>query len=150
MLPRTVSRTALALTALLLGCRSGEPARDIATDSAPSCDTAAGGASVVTVTATDFAFEAPAEVPAGLTTFQLVNRGPSLHHIQLVKLEEGKTADDFMAALKAGGPPPRWVSWAGGPNPPEAGGTTSATVALEPGNYAMLFASFPPRTESPT
>ena len=122
MRPCRVARISLAAAAAVLtACRS-----------APS------GANVVTVTAADFAFNAPVEIPAGLTTFRLVNNGPSLHHLQLIKLEDGKTADDFVAALKAGGPPPRWASLAGGPNPPEPGSTTSATVALEPGSYAMI------------
>ncbi|HEY9506680.1 MAG TPA: hypothetical protein VIQ27_11950, partial [Gemmatimonadales bacterium] len=94
--------------------------------------------SAVTVIASDYSFDAPAEVPAGLTTFKLVNRGPSIHHVQLVKLNEGKTMDDFMAALKAGGPPPKWATMEGGPNPPEIGDTSTTVVALEPGNYAML------------
>jgi hypothetical protein len=119
MRTRIISGAATATAALLLaGCHSG--------------------ANVVTVTAKDYSFEAPTEIPAGPTTFKLVNRGPSLHHIQLVKLDEGKTADDFVAALKAGGPPPRWASMAGGPNPPEPGSTTTTTVLLEPGNYAMI------------
>jgi chitodextrinase len=42
-----------------------------------------------------------------------VNKGPSIHHVQLVKLEHGKTADDFIAALKAGGPPPHWATGSG-------------------------------------
>jgi hypothetical protein len=95
-------------------------------------------ANVVTVVASDYAFHAPARIPAGLTTFRLTNKGPSLHHIQLVKLEEGKTVDDFLAALKAGGPPPTWASMAGGPNPPEPGHVAVASVALEPGNYAIV------------
>ena len=44
--------------------------------------------------------------------------------------------DDFMAALNAGGPPPRWATMADGPNPPEVRDTTSATLSLEPGSYA--------------
>ncbi|HEY8106327.1 MAG TPA: hypothetical protein VIE46_09480 [Gemmatimonadales bacterium] len=124
-----VFRSALALTiAALAACRAGEPAKDAA----------AGGTNEVTVTARDYAFDAPATVPAGLTTFHLVNKGPSLHHLQLIKLDEGKTGDDYVAALKAGGPPPPWASLAGGPNPPEPGSTTTATVSLEPGDYAIV------------
>lgn len=116
------ARAGLAAAVLMLGaCRSAPP-----------------GPNVVTVTAHDFAFEAPAEIPAGLTTFRLVNDGPSIHHIQLVKLEDGKTADDFIAALKTGGPPPQWASLQGGPNPPNVGSSTSATVDLQPGSYAMI------------
>jgi uncharacterized cupredoxin-like copper-binding protein len=46
--------------------------------------------------------------------------------------------DDFAAALKAGGPPPKWVTMEGGPNPAELGDTATTSVALEPGTYAML------------
>src|SRR5678809_578427 len=68
-----------------------------------SGDAGASGPNIVTVTATDFSFDAPAEIPAGLTTFRLVNRGPSLHHIQLIKLEEGKTVEDLLGAFKTPG-----------------------------------------------
>jgi uncharacterized cupredoxin-like copper-binding protein len=123
----------------LASCRSDKPpAADAgATDSAPAA-VASAAPSAVTVIASDYSFDAPAEVPAGLTTFKLVNRGPSIHHVQLVKLNEGKTFDDFTAALKAGGPPPKWITMEGGPNPPEIGDTSTTMVALEPGNYAML------------
>jgi uncharacterized cupredoxin-like copper-binding protein len=93
---------------------------------------------VVTITTSDFTFEAPREVPAGLTTFKLVNQGKELHHLQLVRLGEGKTVDDFMAALKAGGPPPAWATMAGGPNPPDPAGRSTATLPLEAGNYVMV------------
>jgi hypothetical protein len=114
----------------LAACQSSKTAHDT-----PS---AAATPNVITVTATDFLFDAPAETPAGPTTIRLVNNGPSIHHVQLLKLEEGKTPDDFIAALKAGGPPPQWAVVAGGPNPPEVGSSTSATVMLDPGNYAIV------------
>jgi hypothetical protein len=126
-----VPRGAMAAAAIVLAaCRSSEAAHTPPTSSAD--------VNVVTVTASDYHFEAPPETPAGLTTFRLVNRGPSLHHVQLIKLDQGKTTDDFLAALKAGGPPPQWATPAGGPNPPEPGSTASATVLLEPGNYALI------------
>src|ERR1051325_7992644 len=43
----------------------------------------------------DFAFEAPDTITAGLTTFHLVNDGPNLHHVQLVRLDSAKTAADL-------------------------------------------------------
>lgn len=95
-------------------------------------------AAVVTVTARDFAFDAPSSVSAGLTTFRLVNHGPSPHHVQLLRLEEGKTMADFLAALKAGGPPPRWALPAGGPNPPNPGGASAVTLDLAAGNYLIV------------
>jgi hypothetical protein len=141
MLLRHAPAAAVALSALALAaCRTEKPASDAAASDSTSASAVASPASLsfVTITASDFKFEAPAEIPAGYATFRLVNKGPSIHHVQLVKLEDGKTADDFMAALKAGGPPPRWATMAGGPNPPEVGDTASATISLQPGSYAMV------------
>jgi uncharacterized cupredoxin-like copper-binding protein len=134
-----IHRAPLAMLAglALVSCRSDRPPA-AAADTPDTAAVAAAPASAVTIVSTNYSFDAPAELPAGLTTFHLVNRGPAVHHVQLVKLEEGKTFDDFMAALKAGGPPPKWISMEGGPNPSEVGDTSSTTVRLEPGNYAMV------------
>ena len=137
-----IHRVPLAMLAglAIASCRSDKsPAAEAgAADATPASTATAAAPSTVTVIATDYRFDGPAELPAGLTTFQLVNRGPAIHHLQLVRLGEGKTFDDFMAALKAGGPPPKWASMEGGPNPSELGDTSRTTVRLEPGNYAML------------
>jgi len=126
MFARTLSRVSLVAAAIALAsCRSDKPAD------------AAGGANVVTVTASDYTFDAPAEIPAGLTAIRLVNKGPSLHHIQLMKFEEGKTLNDFLAAMK-GEAFPAWARVAGGPAPPEVGSTTTSIETLEPGNYALI------------
>jgi len=125
----------------------------LAACTAKESDTAAGGEAdstappaaapatpnVVTVTARDFAFDAPAEIPAGMTTLHLVNNGPDVHHIQLVKLEQGKTMDELVKSLKPEKPMPDWAVQMGGPNTPRPGGGISdGTMQLEPGNYAMI------------
>jgi hypothetical protein len=140
MLARALSLVPLTATAIILaGCRSADRS---ASSGAPQTDAtvppAAEGPAVLAVMARDFVFEAPAQVPAGMTTIRLLNHGPSLHHVQLFKLEDGKTVDDFMTALKSPGPLPQWVRAAGGPNPPEPGSATSITEVLEPGNYVMV------------
>ena len=140
---RTAAGVATVMASLaLVSCRDSASRAAAAPDSAAASAAApaasAAPAGVVTVTAKDFAFDAPAEIPAGLTTFRLVNEGPSLHHIQLIRLESGKTADDYVASLKAGGPPAPWAIPAGGPNPPEPGSSSTATVPLTPGNYVMV------------
>ena len=84
-------------------------------------------------------FSGPASVPAGWTELSLTNASDGIHHLQLVKLVDGKTAADLLAALQADGE--NWPSWAvpaGGPNAPDPGATTTAVVNLEEGNYAVL------------
>lgn len=99
---------------------------------------------VVTAVAHDFAFDLPSSIPAGLTTFRLINRGKQEHHLTIVRLEQGKTASDGLAALiKAGhGPRPAWIYPVGGPNAVSPGGESRATFVLEPGNY-MAFCEVP-------
>lgn len=142
MSARQVPLVMLAVAAIALAsCRSDKPSDDVSTSSATppgeGQPDAAGGPNVMTVIASDYSFDAPAEIPAGLTAIRLVNKGPSLHHIQLMKLEDGKTVEDFLAALK-GEHPPTWATPAGGPAPPEIGDTTTSIEALEPGSYALI------------
>lgn len=107
-------------------------------------------ANVVTVVATDFALELPSSIPAGLTTFRLLNRGSQMHHLSVMRLDSGKTASDGLAALaKAGhGVRPSWMHPVGGPNAPVPGGESRATLVLEPGNY-MAFCEIPGPTTMP-
>ena len=95
-------------------------------------------ARVVTVTGKDFKFDAPDEIPAGLTEFRFLNKGPSIHHMQILRLTNGKTFGDLSAALKRQGPPPKWMKEVGGPNAPAPGTESNATLMLEPGNYAII------------
>ena len=102
---------------------------------------------VVTVHAKDFAFDAPKTIPAGMTSFKLVNDGKNLHHLQILKLEQCKTFADLQAALK--NPcQPAWLVSVGGPNAAVPGSTIEATLNLEPGNYVI--ACFIPSPGDPT
>ena len=92
---------------------------------------------VVTVHAKDFAFDIPKSIPAGPTTFRLVNDGKESHHLSIIKLEQGKTAADFGEAMK-GGPPPEWAVAVGGPNAAVPGQTIAATIDMAPGNYVVV------------
>src|SRR5437870_8919628 len=121
-------RLALASAACAVAC--GRPAPRAA------------GPSLITITATDYAFGVPDTLPAGLTTFRLVNQGKELHHANLVRLGEGKTVADFQAGLAAAmknhTPPPTWMGFAGGPNAVTLGDTGVATQTLEPGSYVFV------------
>jgi hypothetical protein len=127
-----------AAVAILGACNQRDADQAASTDSA--ADPHAGHAmpNVVTVVANDFAFEAPTEVPAGLTRFVLKGQGKEIHHATIAKLEEGKTVADLMTAFKTPGPPPSWMKLVGGPNVPDPGAEANATVELTPGNYALI------------
>lgn len=105
-----------------------------------ACSVAGAQGPVVNVTASDYEFAAPDSIPAGVTTFNLVNRGPELHHVQIVRLEEGKTMADFQAAMQSHGPPPQWLTFVGGPNTgiPDGKDVVTVTVNLAPGQYVLL------------
>ena len=96
------------------------------------------GANVISVVATDYAFEMPSSMPAGLTTMRFSNKGKELHHIYLVKVDKGKKPEDVLAFFKAGGPPPKWMKPVGGPNAPAPGEETVFTSTLEAGDYVAL------------
>ncbi len=93
---------------------------------------------VVTIVASEFHFMAPASVPAGRTTFRLVNHGQQVHHVTLIRLNEGKTVADLEAAFKQPGPPPAWAVLVGGPNAANPGGQQEDVVELQAGNYAIV------------
>jgi hypothetical protein len=97
-----------------------------------------GPPAVVQVIATEYAFQMPDTLTAGATTFHLVDNGAEVHHIQIARLEQGKTVADLQE-LKPGTPPPAWFVEIGGPNTPRPGGGESwGTVDLTPGNYVAL------------
>ncbi len=96
------------------------------------------GANVISAIATDYAFEMPSSVPAGLTTIRFSNHGKELHHLSLVKVEKGKKPEDVLAYFKAGGPPPQWMKPVGGPNAPAPGDETVFSSNLEAGDYVAF------------
>lgn len=129
----------LTTAAALAGCNRADAAKGSAAAAQQPATAGAAVPHMVVVTAREFAFDAPDSIPAGLTTIRLVDAGHQLHHVQLIKLENGKTPSDLAHALQSGGPWPAWASLAGGANPPTpGGGETSTTLDIKPGNYAMI------------
>jgi uncharacterized cupredoxin-like copper-binding protein len=134
--------TLLVLAGALAGCKSERPA-DHASSAPASAPTAApaaapAGPAQITVTATDFKLDLPAQIPAGAVSLHLVNHGKELHQAQVVRLEDGKTLDDFAKAMKQNGPPPSWVKFLGGPNGIAPDQDATSTMVLTPGHYAVL------------
>jgi len=140
MLSRIAPGAAAVATLVLGGCgserRSNAPLTDAAATS-PAATVAAATPEILTVTASDYKFDAPDQIPAGMVTVRLLNRGPSPHHVQLLRLGEGKTPADFQAAMQKGQLPP-WALPAGGPNPSAVGGTSEVRLPLEAGEYMMV------------
>lgn len=93
----------------------------------------------VVFTAHDYGFNGPERIPAGVTTVQIVNRGQDLHQIQILKLQQGKTAADFRAAIAAEPDRiPTWVKFVGGPNAIPPGADAVATMPLPEGEYLLI------------
>ena len=109
--------SALAVTAAV-GCKKAPPPE-------------AAGPVNVTFTATDYAFQGPDTITAGLTSFRLINQGPSLHHLQMIRLDSGKTFDTLMARIRNPGPPPAWATFIGGPNAGAPGATAQSFLHWE-------------------
>jgi hypothetical protein len=140
MAPTTVAGIILGSVAIVT-LSTGRPGSKPAVEKATAASVVAKPvvkARVVTVTGKDFKFDAPDEIPAGLTEFRFLNKGPSIHHMQILRLTNGKTFGDLSAALKRQGPPPKWMKEVGGPNAPAPGMESNATLMLEPGNYAII------------
>jgi hypothetical protein len=61
-------------------------------------DTPAAAPSVVTITATHYAFQAPDTIAAGFTTIRLVNNSGQTHMAQFLRLEPGRTMEEYVRA----------------------------------------------------
>ncbi|HYI45136.1 MAG TPA: hypothetical protein VE174_06700 [Actinomycetota bacterium] len=91
---------------------------------------------------TEFAFEGPATIGAGETTFTLDNTGEQPHMLLMVELLEGKTLDDVNTYIEEHGTegrPPKWAKQVKLQIFAKPGKTgTDKPVNLTAGNYAML------------
>jgi hypothetical protein len=126
MLPKKLTLSTiimLAILALLVGCRGGEETAVL---------------NEVTFIAGNNSFNGPDTIPAGWTQIRLQNEGPEFYHVQLMRLEEGKTVADLTAALVENPVAPAWAKHYGGPNPPHVGESSTAVIYLEAGDYALI------------
>lgn len=91
----------------------------------------------ITIKLTDYAFGVADTIPAGHHVIKVDNDGPQMHEIVFVKLEPGKTVEDFLAwSEKLQGPPP--ASLVHGVSPMTTGQSNTVAVDLLPGDYAMV------------
>jgi uncharacterized cupredoxin-like copper-binding protein len=137
---RNTRLLSLAAVIALAGCTAKE-APQTADSTVTAMATTPAAPNVVEINASEYKFEAPDQVPAGLTMFKLNDTGKELHHATLIKLDSGKTFNDLMEGMKnmkPGTPPPGWVIPAGGPNAAAPGASSNLITVLEPGNYAIV------------
>jgi hypothetical protein len=144
---RSVGVCAAVGVALLCGCAAKDAAKNdsskVAQTGAPAAAPASRGSfdpvtHTAVIHAKDFAFDAPDSITAGWTNFHLVNDGPALHHVQIVRLDSGKAMTDLKQALSKPGVPPSWAVFIGGPNAADPTNSSDATFNLPAGNYALL------------
>jgi hypothetical protein len=126
--------SAVVLTVAVAACS------DKASDAEKASDVVAGAQPrELIVKARDYTFEAPDTIESGVTTITLQNEGPELHHVALLRFEQGKTMQDLGAAMAAGATTlPEWAVEVGGPNAPNSPATNAATLDLTPGNYYLV------------
>lgn len=130
---------AFAFTAIACTSEKAAQAAQTSTNSDSTAVAAAVAPNVMVVKTSDYAFDAPDSVRAGLTTIRLVtNAGHEMHQVGLIRLDSGKTAADLGDAMKAPGPMPKWAVEIAGVNPPAPGQTAEASVILEPGSYLLV------------
>lgn len=111
-------------------------------DETPRQNLATTAPNVVSVTATEYAFQAPDTVPTGWITFRLLNQGKEVHYGHIVQLEPGRTVremvDAYAEAIRTSGPRPKWVRRFGGPGGTAPGDSSSVTQYVEPGSYVWI------------
>lgn len=106
--------------------------------------TAAGNELVVI--ATDYAFEAPEQVDAGLVNIRLFNRGKEMHHVVVIKVDRLERIGQISDILKANKWNEEWMQALGGPEAVNPGGVSTASMVLEPGRYILACVVSSPST----
>lgn len=92
----------------------------------------------IIITANEYTYGVPAQVEAGLASVTLKNEGQEPHHVQLARLNDGVSIEQFQTALAEGPEAFALVTWAGGPAVIDAGGSQTVTIDLAPGTYLLL------------
>jgi uncharacterized cupredoxin-like copper-binding protein len=99
---------------------------------APTASTA------IEVSATEFAFDLPAEVTGGVVEMRFTNTGGLPHEFAFARIDEGKTEADVQAVIESGGESPEWAEDVAGVPGLSPGQSITVTRTLEPGSYVFL------------
>jgi hypothetical protein len=111
--------------------------------------TASAPAPEITIAAKEFAFGVEGELTAGSHVVNMTDMGEQAHEAFLVRLNEGTSATEYLAAFspEAQGPPPGAL--AGGIGGIVPGTSQSFNISLVPGRYAFICAFPDPDTGMP-
>lgn len=96
-----------------------------------------GDPTVVTITARDYAFDAPDTMAAGATTIRLRNAGKDYHEVDLIRLSDGHTLADLAQAIAADQHLP-WLTELGGIAGVAPGADATITLDVPAGSYALI------------
>lgn len=97
----------------------------------------------------DFAYSIPDTVPAGISTWKVVNDGPQPHEMIVLKLNDGVSFDELLAHLQANGEHGMPAVAIGGVQGLTVGHTGNWTYDLVPGEYAVICVIPDPETGQP-
>jgi hypothetical protein len=90
------------------------------------------------IIATDAGFDAPDTVSAGVRHIVFENHGSEIHEAMLVKLPQGMTVDEYIAAVRSGSLFPAGALDHSGPGLTSPGETVEVWVNLDPGQYILI------------
>jgi len=86
-----------------------------------------------------FSTQAPSSIKGGLVELTFTNAGKDGHEAQLVRIDEGHTAQDAVKVVASDKPGiPEWFHAAGGAGSTGPGQTARTTMNLPAGNYVMV------------
>jgi hypothetical protein len=117
----------IAAVLLVVGCQAFTP------------PPASGAAThVIDLDARDFSYVAPDTLPSGLVTLRMTNHGQEVHHVQLLRLKDTTTFEQFVAALQTEGDGAIGLTTLpGGVGPIDPQATAEVTLNLDPGAYVL-------------
>ncbi|GEM_PF-2760458 len=95
----------------------------------------------VTITATEYAFDAPVQVDAGPVAVTYQNNGKASHNLKVWQLKEGKTLDDVKAARTADALFALVAAAYGGMSMTQPGASQHAVLDLPAGQLVLLSAT---------
>ena len=119
----------LLLAAIATGCVTANAANKVETADTPE----------IVIKASDFSFEAPAKIEAGLVNITMENVGQEPHHVQMARINDGATLEQATNALQSDlGQFFSLVTFTGGPGLVDPGLSSNVTLDLQPGTYLLL------------